>query len=71
WDGETFERLQVIRDFGEEPGALAFSPDGKTLAVGGREMRLAQFDTATGRNLGFLHQGNNRAYGFQSATFNA
>jgi WD40 repeat protein len=48
WDAATLRRLWVVRD---RPGipAVAFAPDGKTLAIGGLNGEAKVFDSVEGR----------------------
>src|SRR5262249_6383557 len=46
WDLATLKRLRFVGRFGEEVNAVAFSPDGSTLAVGSGDRTVRLFDDA-------------------------
>ncbi|HNQ23954.1 MAG TPA: protein kinase [Phycisphaerae bacterium] len=48
-DGITGETLRVFKGQAGQLHSIAFSPDGKSLAVGGNEVALKVWDTLTGR----------------------
>jgi RNA polymerase sigma factor (sigma-70 family) len=49
WDADTGKQVRELTQVG--PAALAFAPDGKTLATGGWDNHLVLWEVATGRNL--------------------
>jgi WD40 repeat protein len=52
WDVETGKALQQIKTIGDGVGAMAFPPDGKTLAIRGVSDRICFLhDTQTGKQL--------------------
>jgi len=67
WDAEKGERLHTLQIFRRNERPLAFSPDGKTLAVeevvrlageeGGGNTQITLWDVATGERLRALDQG--------------
>jgi WD40 repeat protein len=58
WDASTGKLLRRLDKVGEHPGAhsVAFAPDGKTLAIGGRFGDVFLWDVATGKFKGKLDE---------------
>jgi RNA polymerase sigma factor (sigma-70 family) len=53
WDAGTGKEVRELSQAG--PVAVAFAPDGKTLAVGGWDGRVGLWEVAAGRNLRTIH----------------
>jgi WD40 repeat protein len=49
WDVATLEEIRWLRGHTNSIWALAFSPDGKTLASGSADQTVRLWETATGR----------------------
>ncbi|WZP00015.1 protein kinase [Isosphaeraceae bacterium EP7] len=59
WDARTLELISSFEVGYDEIWTLAFSPDGKTLAVGGKDghLRLYKLDGSEGRDIGVCGEG--------------
>ncbi|MHC4450629.1 MAG: WD40 repeat domain-containing protein [Planctomycetota bacterium] len=55
WDPRTF-RIEYRIDYGTVVRALAISPDGRTLAVGGNRRSISLYDLATGTSQGQIDE---------------
>jgi len=51
WDAETGQQLRVLSPQSDWAQALAFSPDGRQLAVGRYDGSVSIYDTVSGRSV--------------------
>ena len=52
WDADTGTERRTIEGQSDWPQALAWSPDGRTLAVGRYDGTVSLYDAATGKRVG-------------------
>jgi WD40 repeat protein len=58
WDAHTGKQIRILAGHSGGVIALAFSPDGKTLATGSGDKTISLWDVATGRELAVLRGHN-------------
>ncbi len=68
FDSASGKQVRELTGFEAHPIALAFSPDGRTLAAGGRDETIRSWEVATGRTLHVWegHRGPVQAIAFSS-----
>ena len=54
WDAATRKETAVLKGHADEVLAVAFSPDGKTLATGSKDQTVKLWDVATGKETATL-----------------
>ena len=67
WDVATGKEVRRFEGLKDNIKSVAFSPDGKTLAAGSRDGRIALWDSATGKELLYIEAHPNHG----DAEFNA